>query len=406
MSKQLPRIKILVILVLLLQGCASQTPPPEIVPSAIPANEQIVVLSPDASTPHPIPTTVSAIGGIDCQNYSIDSQNVGSGFLIVKDSVGNSYVVDLQSMESGVFVSEPTQFIFSIDAQAFAYTTVNETDRVLKIQTAGATIEVPWQDNWYSLARWLDGEHIQINESNNPVSAQIIFNPFENTSKRIVPEFSDIYNTDSKINWDGLSLVSYSSNLRFAVYPRLRDDLALVLIPTYEDGVVARLSPIDINSYPQWSPYGTFVIGGPSRIDKNGQLMGYDLYQIGLSGHVEQITEFSEMYEYPLIRNYRWSTNYDDISFWFSNDTRGRNSAYLGFTNVTSKVTTLTCIKADNIEFTIPPVWSPDGKLLAVTVTLNEGKTTLVLIDPSNSKFRILDFGNALIPIGWVSFKP
>ena len=407
-SKTVTTTCTILILAVSLLSCTVQSQANEVTPTPPPTSEPLETSTADVPTPSSLPTSTATAAKVEveCQNYVVDNQSVGNGFLLVKDSRVNYYVIDVQNMRIESFLTGPVQISFSMDGQAFAYASINETNRALTVKSPDGSVTIPWQDNWYSLARWVDGRHIQINESDSPVSPQIILNPFENTSTRVIPDFTDVYNLDSKINWGGLSLVSYSSNMRYAVYPRLSDDLALVLVPTYENGVIARLSPIDITSYPQWSSYGLFIIGEPIRLDKNGQLPGYDLFQIGLNGGVNRITDFSETYEYPLIRHYRWSPNYDDISFWFSTNSHELNSAYLGFTNITNRTTTLACINTNNIEFATPPVWSPDGRLLAVTANLDEDTASLLVVNPVDLKFRILDFQRELFPVGWISFEP
>lgn len=342
-----------------------------------------------------------------CIEFLESSQLRLKGFTILSDNESNLYYIDMESMSIYKYLDFPAKIVFSTDSSVFAYTNwFDEEKKILTVRTVDETINLQWEDNWDTLVRWLDNENIQINESKSPTTSQIILNPFENKSKRLVSDFPDIYSLDPKVNWEGLSLVSYSSNLRFAVYPRLSDDLSLVLIPTYQNGLVSKLYPVDIKSYPQWSAFGTFIIGKPLKIDEKGWLKGYELFEVGLGGSINQLTNFSEKYEYPHIENYRWSPNYENISFWFRKDYRSSVPAYLGVKNLLSQKTNLTCIKNNDFIFTTPPVWSPDSNYLIISTNQGVEKERLVIIDVINSKYQTLNFEFQLAPIGWIIFKP
>ncbi len=315
-----------------------------------------------------LPTASLASQETDCQELSIDNQLSAEGFLLVKDNHNDFDVVDLRNMKVERFLKGPAQFSFSPGAQALAYTILDAPDQILVVKSASKSISIPWDKNWVSLARWVDNENIQINENTDSLTSQIIFNPYKNSSKRLVPNFTDIYNLDAKVNWDGLSLVSYSSNLRFAVYPRLHDNLSLVVVPTQENGLVVSLSPI--------------------------------------SGVTHPLTNFTKSFDYPLIKFYRWSTNYQNIAFWFTKDSRKKMPAYLGLTNTQDQITALTCIKTKNIYSATPPVWSPDGYYLTVIADFDDKIKNLIIVDLSNSRYRILNFQTGLTPIGWINFKP
>jgi hypothetical protein len=398
---------VLWILAILNVGCAQNIDdlPKETKNEPVPSNTAALTSTSTSpavvATPTPIRTP---IGDLDCRPVGTNPDFKGKGFLIVSDSRGVYYLVDMQTLAIEKLAENSMSMAFSPYSQAFAYFSLEEELLIIKSQRG--TITLPWEHTWFSIARWLDEENIQINENHTSTSPQIILNPFSGNSTRLVPAFEDIYSLDSNLNWDGLSLVSYSPNLRFAVYPRSgRDELALVLVPTYTDGLRARLFPIDITSRPEWSPYGEFAVGEPLAIDARGQLMGYELFLVGLGGEIRKITNFSETYDYPVIDAYRWSPSYSDIAFWFTGERYQSRKAYLGIVNTKSQETYLLCITVQNINLAFPPVWSPDQGLLAVNAEI-DGSNKLIIIDLATLEYRELDFDFNAIPVGWVSFKP
>lgn len=345
------------------------------------------------------------VDAMDCEPVVANANIMNEGFLIVSDGRGAYYSIDLQTINVEKLAENSMYISFSPSFQAFAYLSLGE--ELLVVKSKQGTITLPKKSTWLSIARWIGEETIQINEDDTSTSPQIILNPFNGDVTRLTADFEDIYSLDSNINWDGWSLVSYSPNLGFAVYPRLsKDELALVLVSTDTNELIAKLFPIDITSYPQWSPGGEFVIGEPLNIDEHGQLMGSELFLVDPAGDIQRLTAFSETYEYPLVKEYRWSPNYSDIAFWVTgNRLINSESAYLGVVNTSSQETNLMCITAKSIFLTFAPVWSTDQGFLAVNADIN-GTNRLLIIDLATLEYRELDFNFNAIPVGWVAFKP
>jgi hypothetical protein len=399
---------ILLKLIVLIMGCAGGVgnPPKETqVESTL---TRITSYLPTSTESAPFSTSTAAPTQFDdfaCRDIVANANLVSDGFLIVSDSRGGYYSVDMQTMNAERFAEESAHIAFSTNSQSFAYLSLE--DNLLVVKSDELTKRLPWERTWFSIARWIDSENIQINEDHTSTSPQVILNPFSGTSVRLTSDFEDIYNLDSNLNWDGLSLVSYSPDLQFAAYPRLDENgPSLVLVSTEDSTPIVRLFPINITSYPEWSPNGVFVVGEPLEIDPGGQLLGYELFLVGLNGDVQKITAFSEHFDYPFVNSYQWSTDYKNIAFWFTGERRMLDSqSLLGIVDIEKQSTMLTCLTTENLLLAPSPVWSPNQEILAVHTKI-EGSAKLMIMDVKSLEYRELALGFDAVPVGWISFKP
>jgi hypothetical protein len=349
--------------------------------------------------------SLTPVGNLECQPVVANPEFIVEDFLLVSDGRGAYYSVDMQKLNIEKLAENSMFIAFSPYSQAFAY--LSATDESLVVKSKRETITLAWQKTWFSISRWIDDENIQISEYPPSTSPQIALNPFEDDSTRVLPAFEDVYGfLDSTITWDGSSVVSYSPDLSLAAYPRLgNSELALVLVSTQTKELIVEFSPIDVTSSPQWSPDGQFVVAEPLEIDARGQLKGSELFLVGPSGEVRKLTGFSQTYEYPVIRAYRWSPDYSDIAFWFTGERYQSEKAYLGIVNTENRKTHFMCITSKSIFGAFAPVWSPNQRFLAVNAEI-DGTEKLIVIDMANFEFRELVFDFNAIPVGWVSFKP
>jgi hypothetical protein len=399
-------------------------------PTILPANTATPV------SPTPFPQKCLKIQSSLPQNKSYDGKIV----LIGKDIVppgGNifidSYVAvsfyDLKIRQNiPIQQYKPASIIISPDRTKYALFDVSDylvkvfssTGKLLKIIPKGP-------DQWFD-DRWLDDQHIAlvVAKGLQPLNQHdikyprdvVIANPFTNEQKLIASDYPDIDRISPILRaWGGGSTTEYNATLTRVVYSsativndyRGQDGYGYILWDIVHKQKLVQIVSDYNNFPPEWSPdYSKFIIIGQDRemyiVTKDGEVM--QMTHLSISEKPEQ----SNIWYFP--EKYSWSPDGRFVAFWLmsidNNNSPSSSGTFVILDTVTGEITDY-CISAGAIEnYSInnlfAPVWSLDGKYLAINANMrkngdSENFDTLLVDLEDGSAAKI---GENLAPRGWL----
>jgi len=276
------------------------------------------------------------------------------------------------------------------------YTYISVLKKTLIVYTANGDLvrEVPIQENWSSVAGWINNNHLQINiqpssdanSSDFEWHPSLIINPFTDESRLLVPDYP---NPDhgNYFNWEGYGKIMYDPSLTRVVYPGYgKKDAGILLwdIPNHKI-----LAEVPYGLIPRWLPDGSkFVLFS---------LSDEFFYLVTRDGAITKLRQVSNVAEY------NWSPDGQHIAITlFSRQSERRLLIILD--TLSGEIINF-CLPEDyGNDMTIPPVpvWSPDGKAVVMEVTHREKdkNTVVILIDLKKNIAVLLE--NNLLPIGWL----
>jgi len=282
--------------------------------------------------------------------------------------------------------------------------------------------KILWKKEWNYIADWLDNENILFgttstsDQTNGKISSTfIVYNPFTDKSKILEPNFPDIYENHSiAANWSGWRETVYNQKLNHVVYlqggPGGDGPFHYVLRDIQRKlNLVSFTVIVSTDTIPRWLPNGTeFAVALSIKNDIYQTWPAYELYRVSEDGQVTQMTHITDYYPWVYVEDYSWSPDGKYIAFWFSwwsgesPDFDLQGNRYLAVVDTENNDVTNFCIQGrfgDNGR--VPtPVWSPDGKQLAIESVSPEGKSRVVVIDLAQQ--IAAQIGEDMTPIGWM----
>lgn len=289
---------------------------------------------------------------------------------------------------------------------------------------------IPWEENWFFIAQWLDNERLVIirqrwNNRNMPfeLDSVIMLNPFTGERQELLPDFPDIYDGINGILWGGYdtSRTIYDPTLTRVIYPMkpyyqdwASATLVSIILADAQTGqTIDRLYsvPMLYGTTPQWSPDGKrFVtdldptLNGDSSSKYVG---GAELYNITRDGQITRLTYLTTHYV-PVIYDYSWSPDNRHIAFWLAFGSETDMNAYreekLAVLDIITGEVTNYCIPGDFHNDSSPaPIWSPDGQQLVV-VSKDESDINhrdVILVDIVHG--WAAKIAEDVSPVGWMT---
>jgi WD40 repeat protein len=416
--------------IFLLTGCSGNsvlptfTPVPSNVTSAFtPTPYFTTALTPPASTL--VPATSSTIPTeahlkFECLevNKSLPSNSRAKDTIIFvqSDDPKQAYLWNMETGDKKMIPVKENEilrdFAISPDNKLLAYTrsTINGTTTVSKnleiISLVGELHEViPVEINMVSLSGWLDNQRLIFRESFEPISTQIVLNPFTGQRQELLPDFPNIYDNNPGLDWKNQGIIVFDPTITRVVYAGLPADL--ILMDLTNKLVIARISPVPIaDSIPEWSPDGEqFVITNADIT--NPENLHYELYSIGRNGQVNQLTNLAAYYKKTFILSYNWSPDGRYIAFWLEDRYEQTGIVSLAVLDTVNLDVTNYCLKSTYEGYSVPPplFWSPDGKYLVIEVVNQNDKdiSRLILVDIVEG--AATQIAENLTPVGWIKAK-
>jgi hypothetical protein len=323
----------------------------------------------------------------------------------------NTCLLDLQTQKQQVLPTasngdfEKWDFTVSPDGKWFAYieiysdTSGHYQSHQLKLVTADGQQQVipNWKELWSTIIGWLDNQRLALTLREHDDGTVIVLNPFTGQSQELKPTFNDIKN-DDPVLWyttPRFPEAIYDSTLTRVAYLSLGNTYRLW--DAQSRNVLWQRYAHVPSSRPEWSPdqERVAVVAETTR-DR------FELFSIDRDGKETQLTDMDVAYPDVFstwVGAFNWSPDGHQITFWLNISQGDYWDANwrLETVDTSTKQVVDYCIVSSRRSGYQTPIWSPDGRYLAV----NSDIYGVVLIDVQQN--RIFKIGNEDLVIGWMT---
>lgn len=368
--------------------------------SSSPTSSQILN---GTATNYPVPTATANASRLvtKCAQVLDDSNSSLSGVLAIKKFVEgvNSFLFDLQTKSTiDLGKTVRTSLPVSPDGRKVAFSDLDRKALFIS-DVGGKQIKtIPDPELLLTPTYWLDNDHLAIDkvrptDVHTPplLDALVIFNLETGEMKEFLPDYPNFYDISGEVQWRSWSRLEVNPALTYLVYPALEYGSPTILWDLLNSREVARVYWGAIDSTPQWAPDGThFVTSAPIRYtptsndtfvnvqDNLPYVGGHELLDISQTGEIKRLTFLTTQYPAEVLR-YVWSPDGQFIAFEM--ELTGASSSnkprQLGILNVRTGEVTNYCIEGIFVQ----PVWSLDGKQLAINVSPGGLKHLVFILD-------------------------
>jgi hypothetical protein len=298
-------------------------------------------------------------------------------------------------------------FAASLDRTLFAFID-SETDetgyrtqsRRLRLTNASAPQIIGWSENWQWLAGWVEGDRITLLLPSRGDGTVTMLDPLTGISEDV---HLPIGRACSRMS---------SRPTPVLVSPAMTAMTYLADADPYTcDWVVASAASGEVYwsgfsvEWPRWSPDGHSVA-----ITHEEELLRQSLVTVSDQGIIRTLTSPSRPSENPIdiVVAPSWSPDSTRIAVWagVTEQFDTVESFSLSIINAETAALTQFCLETASIPFYEPPVWSPDGRWLAVhTYTPTNGYPSyeehLIILDTVEERAFTLE--SDMIPLSWLS---
>jgi hypothetical protein len=332
----------------------------------------------------------------------------------------NPYLLNLESGATRNLAPPGYCLAVSPNRQLFSYCVTSEQSPTVKSlviessvgqQQAIMPVRPEW---WWDFAvSWLDNERLTLNIL-EPTSTDLtilpiaIVDPFGGTEELLVSDYPGI--TGSPIGPGGsipfvYSTVVYDPSLALVVYPRssTTGDY-IVLWDRKAQRQLAELEELGVFLHrPVWSVNGAFFIVAVSvaGVETADNKQMEELFVVSRDGAIKQATRFENDLNNARIGNAAISPDASRIAFWLDaapSPCAGPNLALLDLT--AERVLDFCVLGSDDLGAApLPPVWSPDGRYIAID-SYHDDQSHLRIVDTEEN--RLIDYPDAATPQGWL----
>jgi len=405
-------------LIFALVGCATPTPTPASTASLAPTATAFL----PTETPIPLPSLTLTPMSTPNPHYSknclqipkqeVQLQDVAKGTVVLGEWSEGFYLFDLQSQTRheiifdtsskqvfdylyGLHISPNRNYLAYMEAfrnadgkaEKFKLRVIDSNGKILASRTINSTILT---SGW----RWLDNERLEIlPETAIQNGEMVIFNPFSNDWKSVTNQLPNIHLNDYvRPTW---WLVEYSPSLDWVIY--LAESSEAGFGPSIWDLTDKRMiwqkfGMFTMENRPIWSPTG----------DRIAIIFENQLYIIGRNG--QAISPPGLLTDDKLeTEKFSWSPDGRYIAFWVIRDAMG----YLMLYDVENGRVVDYCL--EDVERGNSPVWSPDSKLFATSIYVDDTKNAtrseirLIIDIQKNNIYRIPE---SSYPWEWMNSIP
>lgn len=370
----------------------SLTPLPRI--SAIP----IPILT-STPTEIPIPPPEAKLEFRCLKEMAEPEKGVYTGTIVLGGFIPNpSYLFDLSTWEMKLLdddqIGHSSSYeTISPDRTWLAYKKYLNDVLVVRTVDNEKKMEIVWEPDWFMIEGWLGNENLLISLQG---SAYLKLNPFTGERLMLPNDFSDFQEAIGigADYWDPI----YNLDITRVVYPAIADRIVLWDMQTQRPiTTLVSGGGQPFGGYkPVWSPDGTKFMISYQPAALNLDTFHDELYVVTEDGKEIRVTNLGEYYTERLqTSGYSWSPDGTKVAFWSThqlnqNEERKQQFAILDMTDM--QVTEY-CISGTIYGTSQSPVWSPNGKQIAVQGFFdsnsngNQGNWDLLLIDLDKGVF-------------------
>jgi hypothetical protein len=264
-------------------------------------------------------------------------------------------------------------------------------------------IKIPWEEDWYGFAGWLNNHDLEISID----GGLLVLNPFTGERRKLLDDFPDLAEPIG-VGADWWE-IAYNPSLTRAVFPshpgyvNANGQYGEIILWNMETNQIVTSIASENNPYggePVWSPRGDEFIMALQDYDPAKESLIEELYRVSQDGQQTKITNLSTYYNKQLsLFKYSWSPDTTHIAFWLWYGWKeGLVKDQLAVLNLRTLQVTNYCIDGAGIGG--HPVWSPDGKQLVVKARVDEGNLGTILIDMDRS--LAIQVAGYFRPVGWM----
>jgi hypothetical protein len=196
----------------------------------------------------------------------------------------------------------------------------------------------------------------------------------------------------------------YDPSLTLIVYPDMSNPAYIVLWDIQAEKALAKIEEgICFGNYPLWSPDGLrFVVA--NYLKDSNQTTGEAIEEwasVSREGQVEWLTHFADYFEEVEVMEANWSPDGRQVAFWLqtrpdpcANDAQAQDLSVL---DVDTHQVVNYCVSGAGD----PPVWSLDGRYIAIRKFDADGISQILLVDLEQGWAATIA-GTDIWPVGWL----
>ena len=300
--------------------------------------------------------------------------------------------------------------------------------QIVIVDATGRRLETfPDRGNWQGVIQWVDYENLLIEkyiDSPYEWSASVLFNLTNQAQKEYLPDYPDFLFFIVVPNWGNYAFTNavYDPTFTRVIYPASPADsddydvLALWDLEAQREITHFYAYAPDYGGLPLWTKDGMDFIASfyPEVTSRKGNVYknayedlpyhgGYELFRVSRDGSVKRLSYLTTKYA---AAEEGLSLSPDDtlVAFWLNIEYQGirpKNGRMLTILNISTEEITNLCLPSGDYPW--PPVWSPDGRYLAVTVSSSgtEYFSHILIVDLEDGTYSKLSEGYSAE--GWMS---
>ncbi len=239
-------------------------------------------------------------------------------------------------------------------------------------------------------------DHVMVIRNSYDLSADILLMDLltgETSKLRIpVPELHQ-YVPPILNHWGSIPYLD--SSLQYAIYPT---DEGVSIVRVSSGQLMAKIGMPAAPHSPRWAPNGSeFIDVDPAT---------NEIVTIDTNGHIKQLTNIADQYPGAYIISYQWSPDARRIAFWFQDNARD----LLAISQVGDRQTKILCVMPEQQtvrSYWRGPIWSPESRYLAISVSSDNGKTSQIyIVDTKEFRYTTVPNSDELEVLGWLAFDP
>ena len=352
------------------------------------------------------------------KNWPIDTKIMG-GLILGGE---HSYIQYFDRQAYKEELSDRSCLSTSPDGNWYSYCTLSSdspTGKWLIVQSADRYQKLKLPLDMYLLSldprSWLNNQQLIFSIfREHEVYPMVIINPFlgKTELQHLDSNYPGIKSSD--VGPSGTlqfvySHLVYDPSLNLVVYPRktydekTKTDRNLIIL--WDRKARKQLAEIEdllpFGHYPDWSPNAQqFAIAVATWTgDKHREYID-DWFEVDKVGRVNRLTHFVGSFEHVWIGHQSWSPDGKKLAFWLDVGSGPCSGDRLAILEISTGRITNTCIPGAYLGGTAPPVWSLDGRYIAIENTYDIDSSNVILIDMEER--WAAKIGENAVPIGWV----